>query len=580
MIALDLITGTQRWRMSGFHSLNMGDLASNGEIVFLDGVAYATPDYVEKPIESRVLWNGLVLWKSFYNMKFIFDDSTFVLYNQITKNDLEIIRVDDNGKPLWRKPYYLNGIFVGIWNNHRPLVTGNNLIFTAYTEDSRSINTGLHEFENVFCIDMDTGIQRWMKETKSHAVMSYWNIDGYYYYTNYLSIIKLDVATGKEVDHYTIDDLRNGPDLFKAYNNQYLFTAEYWLSCVDLITKKIVWDTRENWEQTGADHHTELDDFRGNIQFYKDSVIFYDHDKDSKSEYSLFCRNVYEGNIVWKITDIGNNRDIILINDMVIISYTIGENKIVESIDIETGNVIWKYIFKSQNFKELYNKEIRFSNFNDFHDNTFVFNNITSEEESDLIALDVKTGEQRWRMGNFQTLEMGEIAYNGEIVFLDSVAYATPDYAEKTPVDPTPPIVVKYQVDNNSYWIGEEEYKMYASPTLIDYRAYLPAKYLVEPLGGDVEYIDNVKKVTCKLAYPGWMDSHDQYKENVIELYIGKPIAFVNGKEIQIDPNNPNVTPIILGGRTMVPVRFLAESLGCEVKWIVESKAIIIRFQP
>jgi titin len=43
---------------------------------------------------------------------------------------------------------------------------------------------------------------------------------------------------------------------------------------------------------------------------------------------------------------------------------------------------------------------------------------------------------------------------------------------------------------------------------------------------------------------------------------------FVNGIGTPIDPQNPNVAPIIVPpGRTMLPLRFIAESLGCQVDW-------------
>ncbi len=67
---------------------------------------------------------------------------------------------------------------------------------------------------------------------------------------------------------------------------------------------------------------------------------------------------------------------------------------------------------------------------------------------------------------------------------------------------------------------------------------------------------------------------------STITLQISNPTATVNGKQLQIDPNNPKVTPIIMNGRTMVPGRFLAEALGCEVKWIADTKTIILTYKP
>ncbi|HPF49880.1 MAG TPA: copper amine oxidase N-terminal domain-containing protein [Caldisericia bacterium] len=41
-----------------------------------------------------------------------------------------------------------------------------------------------------------------------------------------------------------------------------------------------------------------------------------------------------------------------------------------------------------------------------------------------------------------------------------------------------------------------------------------------------------------------------------------------------------DVKQIIHNDRTMVPMRFLAESLGCEVEWIPETKEIILTYSP
>jgi len=255
--------------------------------------------------------------------------------------------------------------------------------------------------------------------------------------------------------------------------------------------------------------------------------------------------------------------------------------KIAVAIDVNTGKELWRKEYKAIKYEELYMKKIKdLGTYSGFHGDTFLFSNFINDKESGLIALDVNTGEERWRMIGFQTFEMQNLAYNGDMVFLDGVAYATPDYVEKPPSESTPPIVVKYQVGDKAYQIGDKTFDMDVSPAIINNKTYLPAKYLVEPLGGVVEYTDNVKKVTCKLAYPGWMDSHDMYKENILEMYVGKPKATLNGKEVQIDPNNPKITPIIKNGRTMVPVRFLAESLGCEVKWVAESKTILVTYKP
>lgn len=55
-----------------------------------------------------------------------------------------------------------------------------------------------------------------------------------------------------------------------------------------------------------------------------------------------------------------------------------------------------------------------------------------------------------------------------------------------------------------------------------------------------------------------------------IELWIGRNYAFVNGVKVELDQS-----AIIAGGRTMVPVRFIAEQFGKDVIWDGVSKITI-----
>jgi len=63
---------------------------------------------------------------------------------------------------------------------------------------------------------------------------------------------------------------------------------------------------------------------------------------------------------------------------------------------------------------------------------------------------------------------------------------------------------------------------------------------------------------------------------NVLALSIGKSYAYVNGMKKNIDVNNPEVTPAIVQNRTLVPIRFISESLGATVKWDEKTSTINI----
>jgi hypothetical protein len=63
-----------------------------------------------------------------------------------------------------------------------------------------------------------------------------------------------------------------------------------------------------------------------------------------------------------------------------------------------------------------------------------------------------------------------------------------------------------------------------------------------------------------------------------LNLVIGKSSALVNGKSTPIDSTNPKVVPQILNSRTMLPLRFVAESLGADVQWEASTQTITITY--
>ncbi|MBP3361525.1 MAG: chitobiase/beta-hexosaminidase C-terminal domain-containing protein [Clostridia bacterium] len=58
-----------------------------------------------------------------------------------------------------------------------------------------------------------------------------------------------------------------------------------------------------------------------------------------------------------------------------------------------------------------------------------------------------------------------------------------------------------------------------------------------------------------------------QKLNNSIVLFVDNPCAYVNNEKTKIDADNSIVRPVIVNSRTMVPIRFLAESMGLDVKW-------------
>jgi len=70
----------------------------------------------------------------------------------------------------------------------------------------------------------------------------------------------------------------------------------------------------------------------------------------------------------------------------------------------------------------------------------------------------------------------------------------------------------------------------------------------------------------------------DEIVKDSIVLGIQKAGAKKNGEMTQVDVTNDGVMPIIINDRTMVPVRFISESLGAEVEWEEETKTVTVKY--
>jgi len=131
---------------------------------------------------------------------------------------------------------------------------------------------------------------------------------------------------------------------------------------------------------------------------------------------------------------------------------------------------------------------------------------------------------------------------------------------------PTPLSVIELQIGNPVFKLNNQALLLDSPPVIKNNRTLLPIRAVVEAMGGVVEWSDKDKRVGI------------EYRDKNITLWIGKNIALVNGKGVIIDPQNLNVVPEIINGRTMLPLRFVAESLGCQVEWDDKTKTITILY--
>jgi len=99
-------------------------------------------------------------------------------------------------------------------------------------------------------------------------------------------------------------------------------------------------------------------------------------------------------------------------------------------------------------------------------------------------------------------------------------------------------------------------------PVLKNERTMLPIRALIEAMGGKVDYAPAEKLITIK------------WNGKTVCLWIGKTSYTVDGVQKTMD-----VAPYISDtNRTMIPMRFVIESLGCSIDWDGDTKTATISY--
>jgi len=129
------------------------------------------------------------------------------------------------------------------------------------------------------------------------------------------------------------------------------------------------------------------------------------------------------------------------------------------------------------------------------------------------------------------------------------------------------PVTLEFFIGKSGYSLNGAAAAMDATPLSREGRTLLPIRFVTEAIGAEIKWSAAEGKV--QILQDG----------TAIELWIGKNQARINGLAVPIDGSNPAVMPLLINGRTMMPLRFIAENLGCEVEWIGANSQIIIRYQ-
>lgn len=126
-----------------------------------------------------------------------------------------------------------------------------------------------------------------------------------------------------------------------------------------------------------------------------------------------------------------------------------------------------------------------------------------------------------------------------------------------------PDVVVSMQIDNPIMEVNGEKTEIDEGrgtrPTVVSDRTVVPIRTIIESFGGMVDWDGNTQTATLSI------------KSDTIKLTIDSNTAYLNDKAYKLE-----VAPIIINERTMMPIRFIAESFNLGVAWESSTRTVSI----
>ena len=127
--------------------------------------------------------------------------------------------------------------------------------------------------------------------------------------------------------------------------------------------------------------------------------------------------------------------------------------------------------------------------------------------------------------------------------------------------------VLVLHIGKSTFTVNGARKTLDSLPVIKNGRTLVPIRAIIKALAGTVGWDATTKKATVTLG------------KKTIALWIGKSAATVNGVSTPIDSTNAKVVPEIIGGRTMLPLRFVTENLGATVGWDQNIQTITITYR-
>jgi sugar lactone lactonase YvrE len=128
-----------------------------------------------------------------------------------------------------------------------------------------------------------------------------------------------------------------------------------------------------------------------------------------------------------------------------------------------------------------------------------------------------------------------------------------------------------FTVGRPSYALGRQTYSMDAVPFISNGRLLVPVRFLADALGARTDWDPAKQQATITRVTRGFIVLELTIGSAVMESTSGYGNTAGTGKTIQMD-----MAPVIVNGRTYLPVRYVAEAFGFDVSWGAAAQTITL----
>lgn len=162
------------------------------------------------------------------------------------------------------------------------------------------------------------------------------------------------------------------------------------------------------------------------------------------------------------------------------------------------------------------------------------------------------TDAQKKKLTGVKFLDDGKVKQLGGKVDANKFTFVTQSLSKYGVIVSDTLIKITTTIGNTSYSVNDLRKTTDVAPAIIDGKTMVPVRFIAEALGADVTWMQETQTVSIKL------------NEQNLSFKVGQ-------KSTGMD-----VAPIILNGRTLVPLRYISEQLGANVVWNEDTKSIDI----